>query len=175
MTPSLFGQIIGYAASFVSLTIFFRKQRKDMIALKLISDVLWVTHHILIGSFPAAATTFIAVGREIVFYVTAKKGKMNNAYPVIFSMLFALSAAVTWKDAFSLLPAMNSISSTAAFWNKNTQVIRAMSFVASVFMLIYAFHYASYATIFNEVIVELTIILTFIITHVRNSKAGGDI
>ena len=125
MTSVFIGQIIGYAASAASLTVFFRKKRKDMIALKLLSDILWMTHHVLIGSFPAAATTLIAVGRESVFYVTAKNGKMNNVYPVVFSFLFALSAVFTWKDAYSFLPAMCSIAATAAFWNKNTQAIRS--------------------------------------------------
>ena len=173
MTPSLIGQIIGYVASFITLTIFFRKKRNDMIVLKLITDLLWMTHHILIGSYPAAATTIIAVGREIVFYITAKNGKMNNIYPVIFALMFASSAIITWKDAFSLLPAMASIAATAAFWNKNPQAIRIISLISSVFMLIYAIHYSSYPTILNEAVLEPIIIFTFILTHVRNSRAEG--
>ena len=170
MTSVFIGQIIGYAASAASLTVFFRKKRKDMIALKLLSDILWVTHHVLIGSFPAAATTLIAVGRESVFYVNAKNGKMNNVYPVVFSFLFALSAVFTWKDAYSFLPAMCSISATAAFWNKNTQAIRVLAFISSVFMLVYGFRYASYATVFNEIVVEITIVFTFFAAKKENVK-----
>ena len=170
MTSVFIGQIIGYAASAASLTVFFRKKRKDMIALKLLSDILWVTHHVLIGSFPAAATTLIAVGRESVFYVTAKNGKMNNVYPVVFSFLFALSAVFTWKDAYSFLPAMCSIAATAAFWNKNTQAIRVLVFISSVFMLVYGFRYASYATVFNEIVVEITIVFTFFAAKKENVK-----
>lgn len=161
MTSVFIGQIIGYAASAASLTVFFAKKRKDMIALKLLSDVLWAIHHVLIGSFPAAATTLIAVGREYVFYVTAKSGKKNNVAPCFFMLLFALSAVITWKDVYSLFPALCSVTATAAFWNRNTQVIRALSFISSVFMLVYGLHYSSYATIFNEIVVELAIIFTF--------------
>ena len=57
------GQVVGVIAMVESFFIFQVTDRRKMVALKLLDDLLWVTHFILIGGYTAALTTGIAVFR----------------------------------------------------------------------------------------------------------------
>lgn len=108
-------------------------------------------------------TTLIAVARELIFMNDARHEKRHNngkVYVVVFSVLFFLSAILTWRDVYSILPPIASTFSTIAFNCREVKRIRLLAFVVSVCMMTYAIHYMSYATIVNETITQLSILLT---------------
>lgn len=111
------GQIIGFFAMAVSVLIYLQRKRRNILALKLTTDVLWAMHHLLILSYSAATTT-IAIFREIVFYNYDKKWAKSKWWGIGFSMTFILASLLTWKDAFSIIPAFGTILTTIAFGNK---------------------------------------------------------
>ena len=158
-----FGQIMGFVALGVSSLIYIQKKRKNMIAIKLVTDFLWAAHHFCIASYTAMGTTLIAVARELIFMNDARHEKRHNngkVYVVVFSVLFFLSAILTWRDVYSILPPIASTFSTIAFNCREVKRIRLLAFVVSVCMMTYAIHYMSYATIVNETITQLSILLT---------------
>ena len=73
MTAFWIGQAIGVIAMVESFVIYQVTDRKKMVVLKLLDDVLWVIHFILIGGYTAMLTTGIAVFREIIFYFKGNK------------------------------------------------------------------------------------------------------
>ena len=162
------GQTIGVLAIIVSALIYIQPNRYRMVFLKLVTDFLWVAHHILIFSYPAAATTGIAILRE---FILLPKGKNNHnkAVLVVFSALFAATAVFTWKDSFSVLPAIASVLSTVAFGSSKIRLIRIFAFMSSVCMFVYGLHYFSIPTIINEILVEGSIIFSL----VQEKKAKG--
>lgn len=165
------GQLIGIAAIGVSSLIYIQKSRLKMVIMKLVTDVLWVLHHISIMSYTAAATTGIAIIREIVFL--RKHKKSHEIYILIgFSALFTAAAVFTWRDCFSVFPAVGSVLSTLAFGSKEVRLIRFFAFLSSVCMMIYGIHYISIPTIINECLVQTSIIASFVQVH-RNS--GGTV
>lgn len=169
------GQIIGYVAMFVSIMIYFQRKRKNVLMLKLTTDVLWATHHLMIASIPAAATTTFAIFREIVFYNYDKKWAKSTWWKVFFSTGFVIAALLTWKDYFSIVPAIASVLSTIAFGSKKLSVTKIFAFLSSVGMLIYGIHYGSSATVVNECITEASIIISAFVSIVllkRNKKRG---
>lgn len=160
------GQLIGIAAIAVSFFIYIQTKRYRMVMMKLITDFLWFAHHVSIFSYTAAATTAIAVLRELIFL---RKDKRTHgvAVLIVFSLLFILSSVLTWKDGFSALPAAASILATLAFGSDRVRLIRMFSFISSVCMFIYGIHYFSIPTVINEMLVESSIIISF----VRERKA----
>lgn len=158
----LTGQIIGIAAIAVSSVIYLQRTRKKMIACKLITDLLWVIHHLCIFSYTAAATTAIAIGREFIFMQESKKWSKSPVWIWVFSILFFVSAFFTWKDIFSIFPPVASSLATIGFFCKNVKMIRIFSLLSSFGMMAYGIHYLSIPTIINEVIVEVSIITMLI-------------
>lgn len=154
------GQLVGIAAIIVSLFIYIQPNRYRMVFLKLVTDFLWVLHHVSILSYTAVATTGIAIFREIVF-LPERKSKYNNVILFVFSVLFVAAAIFTWKDGFSVFPAIASVLSTVAFGSNKVRLIRIFAFMSSVCMFIYGIHYFSIPTMINEVLVESSIIISF--------------
>lgn len=155
------GQFVGMVAIAVSFFIYIQTKRYRMVLLKLITDFLWFAHHVSIFSYTAAATTVIAVFRELIFLHKDCK-KHGGIIILVFSLLFVLSALLTWRDCFSLLPAATSVLSTLAFGSDRVKLIRVFSFASSVCMFVYGIHYFSIPTIINEILVESSIIISLI-------------
>lgn len=156
------GQIIGFAAMAAAVLIYPQRKRRNILTLKLSTDVLWATHHLLIFSYTAAAVSAIAIFREIVFYNYDKKWAKSKWWSVGFSVIFFLAVLLTWKDIFSIIPAVGTVFTTIAFGSEKVTVTRIFAFFASVGMLIYGVHYNSAATIANECLTQLSIIISVI-------------
>lgn len=166
------GQLIGFAAMAVSTIIYWQRRRKNRLILKLTTDVLWAAHHLMIFSYSAAATTSVAIFREIVFYNYDRKWAKSKLWCVVFSIVFVLASLMTWKDIYSIVPAVSSVLTTIAFGSKKITITRAFAFLASVGMLTYGIHYNSIATVINEFLTELSIIASIIIC--RSMKRKGE-
>lgn len=157
-----FGQLIGIFAVGMSFFIYLQKSRKRIVFLKLITDVLWVLHFLAISTHTAAATTGMAIFREIAFLPEQKGNKSRGFIKAGFSVLFLLAAIFTWKDYFSIFPAIASILSTFAFGSDRVKMIRIFAYLSSVCMFAYGIHCFSIPTIMNEVIAETSIIISFV-------------
>lgn len=169
------GQIIGFAAMVVSILIYLQRRRKNILILKLTTDVLWTLHHLLIFSYTAAVTTSIAIFRELVFYNYEKKWAKSKWWSVAFSLAFVLAAVFTWKDIFSIIPAVGTILTTVAFGSKNMTVTRIFASIASLGMLIYGLHYNSIPTVINECLTQLSVAVSFIVGfHIRRKGERFD-
>ena len=162
------GQLIGIIAIGVSFLIYIQPSRFKMVLLKLVTDILWVAHHISISAYTAAVTTGIAILRELVF-LPKRKSTYNGFILFVFSAFFVLAAVFTWKDGFSVLPAIGSVLSTVAFGSYRTKLIRVFALLSSICMLIYGIHYFSIPIVTNEILVESSIFISFIKEH----KAKG--
>lgn len=155
------GQIVGFFAMGVSVLIYLQRKRRNILALKLTTDVLWALHHLLIFSYSAAATTSIAIFREIVFYNYDKKWAKSKWWSVGFSMTFIMAALLTWKDTFSIIPAIGTVLTTIAFGSKNTVITRIFASLASLGMLFYGIHYGSVPTVINECLTQMSVAVSF--------------
>lgn len=155
------GQLIGILAIGISALIYAQTSRFKMVFLKLVTDVLWIIHHISIHSYTASATTAIAIVRECVFLPRRRHG-FNAVTVCVFSSLFIAASLITWKDIFSIFPAIASVLSTFAFGNKRVRLIQIFAFLSSVCMLIYGIHYLSIPTVINEILVEGSISVSLI-------------
>ena len=159
---NLTGQIIGIIAIAISFLIYIQNSRFKIVFLKLVTDVLWVAHHFLISAYTASLTTFIAIVREIVFLRKDKNKETSPFVLAVFSFLFCTAAIVTWRDFFSIFPAIASVSSTFAFSSNSIKRIRIFAFVSSVCMFVYGIRYMSVPTVINEILTQTSIITAFV-------------
>lgn len=133
----LIAEIIGAVAVISSLVIYQQKRRKKMLICKLLQDLCWGIHYIILGAFSAAATSFICMARSALFYNNDKKFFSSKIWFLIFIVFYASSAALTWNGFFSLFPATASILSTVAFWQKNPKNTKLIQILSSCSTLTY--------------------------------------
>ena len=158
------GQAIGLIAMVESFFIFQVTDRRKMVALKLLDDVLWVTHFLLIGGYTAALTTGIAVFREVIFYHRGDKKWANSIWWAFgFSVAFAACAPLTWVNIFSIFPAAASVVSTWVFWVNKTERAKLIQLPSAICMFAYTLVYSSYSGMMTQIITISSIIIFFII------------
>ena len=157
----IFGQIVGFLAIGTTIVIYSQKDRKKLLLYKLLADILWISHFMLIGAYSGMATMLIAIFRELLF-VNRDKYRVfqNQIWVVLFSGAYLISAYFTWRNIFSIFPAIASTIATIGFWKREVSQIRYMSLIVSVFMLAYGIAMGSIATIFNEIFTMSSIGIT---------------
>lgn len=161
---NIFGQILGFVAIGVSVTIYLQKKRERLLQVRLLTDALWVAHHFLVGNVTAAVTTIIAVFREVLFIK-----KRNIIFLIVLPILFFSTLLVTYKNFTSLLPPIASTLATFGLWNKSVKKIKLFGILVSLLMFVYGFLNNSYAVIVNEILVLSSIIVPFL--NVRFQKS----
>ena len=152
--------------------IFQVTDRRKMVALKLLDDLLWTTHFLLIGGYTAALTSAIAVFRELIFYYKGKKRWAESVWWAMgFTALFAACAPLTWANAFSIFPALASAISTWSFWVNRSERIKLLQIPGSVCSFIYNVVYSSYSGILTQIITLLSIVIFFVRAAVKKQRS----
>jgi len=167
----LIGQAIGVLAMIESFFIFQVTDRRKMVLLKLLDDVLWIIHFVLIGGYTGALTTTVAIFREIIFYFRGeKKWASIPLWAVGFSIVFAACAPLSWTGIFSIFPATASVISTWVFWMKKTETAKLLQVPSAVCTLVYTLVYSSYSGTLAQIITLSSIGLFFIRKAIRKPK-----
>ncbi len=175
-TVNWIGQIIGFGAMGTSMISNAQSKRKRIILFKLITDVLWTVSSAMIGSYPAAVTSGIAITREFVFYNKEKKWARSKLWLVAYALVFVGAAVITWKDVYSILPAIASTLATCAFWVTNVYIMKGLTLCTSVIMFFYNLHYHAIAATLDAalaigtIIVSLVTMLAFTRRQVRKAN-----
>ncbi len=163
----LFG-ILGVAANVV---IYQQKKSKNLLVYKLISDVFWMLHYFALNAISGAAIAAIGIIRESIFLNQKRKWAQSKLWLLLFIILSILSAAFTWKSAFSILPALGSVLSVISFWRNRPALTRAFAFPISVAMLTYDITCKSYLGIINEIF-TLVSATVGVIRYKKRAKAS---
>ena len=162
----ILGEIIGYAAIVASVLIYQQKTERNILLNKALTDSLWITHYALIGAYTGAAVSGVALLRGIVLFCNERRGVKSKGVLALFLAASAVCTALTWKDAFSIFPAVASLLAVVSFWIGNPKVLRLLSFPISACMMLYGIHNGSTAATINEGLVMLSSCLAL----VRNRK-----
>ena len=156
------GQFLGVAAMLVSFFIYQQSSRGRMVFLKLVTDVLWASHFLLIGGLTGALTNVMALFRETVYYNKNKKWARSVWWLILFILLFASAAALTWKGPVSLLPSCASIIATVAYWQNDQMRAKILLVPTTVCMFFYNLYALSYSGVINEIIGIISMTVFFI-------------
>ena len=175
MSMFLIGQAVGAVAMIECFFIYQCRDRRKMVFLKLIDDLLWSTHFLLIGGFTAALTSIIAIFRELVFYNKGNKRWESSAWWAVgFSVLFLACAPLTWKNIFSIFPAAASVVATWVFWVSKTRMAKLIQLPSTVCMLVYTLVYKSYSGVLTQMISIVSIAVYFVRERRSKSKISKE-
>ena len=168
---NIIAQILGGGAVLSSLIIYQQKKRSRLLIFKLIQDVCWCLHYLILNAYSAAATSFICISRSVVYVNNDKKIFSSRLWLLFYVLLYAVSAVITWQGIFSIFPAVSSILSSIGFWLKNVRHTKMISICASLCSLIYNINVSHSVAVYVGVTITVTTSLFSIIRDVRESKA----
>lgn len=94
------------------------------------------------------------------FYNSNKKWANSKFWVAAYIAFYGVSAVLTWQNAYSLLPALASCTSTVAFYLKRPEHTKLVQIVASLITLSYTVLQSHSLTVYLGV--SLTIITALI-------------
>ena len=169
----ILAQVFGFSAIGISLLVYSRKKRERILGFKLVQDILWALHYLLMGAYPAMATNLICASRELAFKNPNKKPLHKWILTGLYFGFYLVSALLTWKDMFSIFPAMSSMFATLAFSLKDPVRLKLLVIPSSLCTLIYNITTAHSASVYVGVsftIITLCISLTETFLKRRSEK-----
>ena len=165
MTPrEIAAQIFGIIGITVFLLCFQFKEMKTARKIKMAVDIIWAIHYFLLGGYPAFAINVICFFREIVFINSDKKFFSGKIWLYIFIAFNLASAVFTWKNIFSLLPAVTACIATYSFWQKNIRKARVLALTNNCLMFTYdlSMENISYMGLVSETLAFCSVIIAMI-------------
>lgn len=164
ITKELVAQFFGIIGIAVFLLCFQFKEMKTARKIKMAVDVIWAVHYFLLGGYPAFAINVICFFREIVFINSDKKFFSGKKWLYIFIAFNLASAILTWKNIFSLLPAITACVATYSFWQKNIRKARVLALTNNVFMFTYdlTMENISYMGLVSETLAFCSVVIAMI-------------
>lgn len=163
-------QLLGFSAIGISLFVYSRKKREKILIFKLIQDLLWSAHYLLLGTYPAMATNLICASREITFNAKNPRLSKNHILTYAYVIFYLLSAILTWKNAFSIFPALSSIITTIAFRLKDPIKLKLLAIPSSLCTLVYNITTSHSISVYVGVTITLTTLFTSLASTVIEKK-----
>lgn len=163
MVTQIIASLVGALGIGANVLIYQQKTGKNLLIYKLISDILWATHYLILGGFSAFAIACIGIVRESIFLNQKHKWAQSRIWLLVFVLLSLVSAALTWKTLMNVLPAIASVLSVFGFWRNNPTLSKILAFPISLCMLTYDLYIMSYMGIANETFTLLSATISVII------------
>lgn len=159
MTPiKLIAQLFGLGGMCMLFLLYQQKERKALLKRKLVADILWGIHYILLGAWAGAIPNTTGIFRELIFL----RDKKSPIWLFVFISVNWLLAVLTWQSAISLLPMCASTLVTISLWMKKPKMTKILTVPVCTAFIVYDIFVGSYAGIINESVSLLSILISFI-------------
>jgi len=147
---NLIGQLIGVVATVLCFMIYQQKSRKRILFVKMLADITWLMHYLLLSAYSGVAICVVSITRAIVFLNPEKKWADKRVWVPIFIAMSLVMGYFTWNGIFSVFPLLASVISIISFAQNKPKITRFLAFPVSTSLLIYDFHILSIPGIINE-------------------------
>ena len=158
--------IIGGFGILLNLLIYQQNTSKRILLVKLCSNIVWAIQYSLLGATMGLIVALIAAIREATFISVNRKSKFGVACLVLFAMISITSSILTWKNIYSLLPAIASITGVFSFYFSIPLVSRILAFPIAICMGLYDMEIGNTIGIVNEIITIISVIIAIIYVHI---------
>ena len=153
--------IFGIGGIVANILIFQQKNRKNLLRTKLLADISWTIHYSFLSAWSGAAVCGIGIIRESVFLQKPRKWANSPLWLILFFLCSLVSAVLTWKSPFSILPAVASMLSILSFWIGKPKLSRWLQIPISLSFFTYNVTVFSVTGIINELLTMISIAIAF--------------
>ena len=159
---------IGYGALALS---YFKKEKKQILFIQIISYIFFTIHYYLLNGVTGAICNLIGLFALIAIF-TFEKYKLKNKLfiSMFFILLLLVINIIKFQNLFSIFPMIASIIVIISFLVDNENIIRAIGVVSAICWLLYAIAYKSYIAIVFEAITLIYVCIALLKNISHNKK-----
>lgn len=161
----IIAQIIGAIAYSLLGYSFFRKNKKEILFVQILSYIGFSTHYYLMNAMTGMICNILGCIALILIYVFEKDEKKKKILVLILIPLLLLMGYFSYDNIFSLFPVVACLITFNSFLSKDENKIRFIGIISAVCWLVYAIIIKSYVAIVFEVI----LVISTIVAYVKNS------
>lgn len=155
-------QGVGILAIITSLLSFQAKTRKGILALQMVSSLLFCLKLFLLQAWEGAYLDLVSIFRTLLFAMlanTARKWATSPLWPIGVMGVMVGVGILTWESALSLFAIGGALLSTLALWLKNENHTRLISLLVGAAWIVYYIPFGDFAGIFSESITMISILI----------------
>lgn len=115
--PFSTAQLVGYAATVVSLSAYSMRDDKMMKTGVGLGLVLWALHYAMLSAWTASGTCLLIASRQfLAFIAPAMSAKARRTTAASYCLMFTALLWQTWSGPVSLLPWISALNATYAYF-----------------------------------------------------------
>jgi hypothetical protein len=133
---NLWVNFFGVMGVITTVLIYQQKENRWMLIWKLVTDMSWLIHYLLLGANSVAVVTIVAIMRSIVLLCRKYKWASSKVWLWIFLGTSLFLSILAWKDWTSLLTTIASPACIIAFWIGNPKFTRIISIPTALMFLL---------------------------------------
>ena len=177
MTPTeLIAEGLGFIAIGIGFLIFQQRKRANILVFKIISDVLWIIHFLLLSATSGMVLTIVGVIRNTTFLAFALKDKdIKPAWLLLFSAAGIGAIILTWTDIYSICSIISCVLATLRFWQKKPTNIKISTIFVCISQITYACFVGSLSVVINELITLSSIAIFFTRIYVEKKRSSEEL
>ena len=158
----MFVQGIGLLGLATMIGSYQCKSSKKFFFVQMMSYISFMAQFVLLGALTGAGSLFISASRNFLLYNAGKRWADWKGWQYVVIVAYIVVCMVTWKNYYSILPAIAMVSGTVAAWTRNGKIIRLNTMlVNSPCWLTYDFISRSYAGVIGESFSICSILISF--------------
>ena len=145
-----------------NIAAFQSNQHKNIMCIKLLSELAFTIQFLLMGAWTGAAMDAISVVRNYIFYRVVKKEKTTSKWIVFFSALMLVIGIMTWEGPMSLFAIFGKIMTTISYGMIHPKKIRLFTLPSCLSWMVYNIWYRSIGAILTELFAIISILTAYI-------------
>lgn len=152
-------QIIGFLGMAANFLSFQFKKHRQILFFRTVNESLFILQYFLLGAFSGAYLNLVGCIRNVIFTKQVAADKKTTVTTIVFCALFTVFGLLTFDGLKSVMLILAKVLSTVAYGNKNTTVIRVVSFLTHISYLFYNISVFSLAGAISDVILLISLII----------------
>ena len=161
----IIAQLIGIFGILSLFVMYQQSSRTKYLAFKILSDVIWAAHYLLLGAIGGAIPNVVGIVRELTFLKEPKKRYARRILAAMFITVNASLAIYLADSLIQLMPICASALVTVSLTFRKTKSIRLLTVPICLTFLIYDLLVGSWSGAINEAVSLFSIISKLIREH----------
>ena len=151
-------QGIGGVALVANFVSFQMKKHHQIMFFRTVNEALFILQYIMLGAISGSVLNFVGCVRNLIFARQVAKDRKTVLSTVIFCAIFTAFGIITFHGFASVMLIFAKVLSTIAYGNKNTTVVRVVSFITHIAYFIYNFCVFSIAGVIGDTVLLVSLI-----------------
>ena len=160
-------QIVGGIGYFLLSVSYYKKNKKDILFIQILSYIMFVLHYYSLGGITGSICNLLGLlGFLIIYFLEDKYKKKTFIFILPIIIAIVVISLLKFENIYSIFPIFGSISVLISFLEKNVHTIRIIGVFSAICWLVYAIYCDSYVAI----IFEILLLLSTFVSVIKNNR-----